>query len=103
MQPIHQNIQVTYRYSVYFTSHLFAHENSLLRDVVSVGDAISPKKILCVVDSLVCQHHPSLLDAIPSYCRHHKSFLYLVCPPLIIEGGEGAKNDPLNVTTIQEA
>jgi 3-dehydroquinate synthase len=103
MLPIHQSIQVTYHYSVHFTNHLFAHENLLLRDVINVGDGKLPKKILCVVDSGVCQYHPDLLDAISAYCHSHKSSLSLVCPPLIIEGGEGAKNDPLHVTTIQEA
>ena len=103
MQPIHQCVQVTYHYSVHFTHHLFAHENPLLRDVVSVGGAESPKKLLCVVDSQVCQYHPGLLDAIISYSQYHASMLYLVSPPLVVQGGEGAKNDPLNVTTIQEA
>ena len=103
MQPIHQNIQITYHYSIHFTNHLFAHENHLLRDVINVGDAKSPRKILCVVDSGVCRHHPGLLDAISSYCRAYASCLNLVCSPLIIEGGEAAKNDPLYVTTVHEA
>ena len=103
MQPIYQCVQVTYHYSVHFTSHLFAHENPLLRDVVSVGGAHLPNKLLCIVDGQVCQHHPGLLDAIRSYCQYHESTLYLVSPPLIVQGGEGAKNDPLNVITIQEA
>src|SRR5262249_722949 len=33
----------------------------------------------------------------------HEAMLSLVCPPLIITGGENAKNDPLHVTTIHEA
>src|SRR6266699_3584092 len=99
MLPIHQSVQVTYHYSVHFTNRLFALENPLLRDVVNIGDAKSPKKILCIIDSWVCQYHPDLLDAIHAYCQYHESHLHLVRPPLIIEGGESAKNDPLNVTT----
>ncbi len=103
MQPIRQSVQVTYNYSVYFTKHLFARENPLLRDVVSVGEMQPLKKILCVVDRGVWQHHPDLLDAISSYCQYHRSLMSLVCPPLIVPGGECAKNDATNVTTIQEA
>lgn len=104
MQPIHQAIQVTYRYSVHFTNHLFACENPLLRDVINcVGDMQSPKKILCVVDHGVVQHHPYLLDALSTYCQYHRSLICLVCPPLVVSDGERAKNDMANVTTIQEA
>jgi 3-dehydroquinate synthase len=62
-----------------------------------------PKKILCVVDRGFWQHHPDLLDAIHSYCQYYKSLMCLVCPPLLIDGGERAKNDMTNVATIQEA
>ena len=104
MQAIHQAVQVTYRYALHFTNHLFACENSLLRDVISsASDIDSSRKILCVVDRGVWQHHPELLDAISSYCRHYESHLCLVCPPLVIDGGERAKNDVTNVATIQEA
>ena len=61
---IHQTVQVIYNYPVHFTEHLFACENPLLQDVIgSIGDMETPKKILCVVDRGVWQHHPRLLDA----------------------------------------
>jgi 3-dehydroquinate synthase len=103
MLPIHQCVQVTYHYSVHFTNHLFALENLLLRDIINVGDGKLPKKMLCVVDSGVCQSHPDLPGAISAYCQSHSAILSLVSPPLIIEGGEAAKNNPLHVTTIHEA
>src|SRR5437868_2212914 len=104
MQVLHETIQVTYSYSVHFTSHLFARENSLLREVISGVDGMNvPKKILCVVDRGVEQHHPDLLNTISSYCQYHSSLLCLVCPPLVVNGGERAKNDMANVATIQEA
>ncbi|SRR6266446_1144120 len=103
MQLIHQTVQVNYHYAVHFTQQLFACENLLLRDVISGGDMQPPKKILCVVDRGVWQHHTDLLDAISSYCQHHRSLMSLVCPPLVVPGGECAKNTPTNVATIQEA
>ncbi len=103
MQLIHQTVQVSYHYAVHFTQQLFACDNPLLRDVISGGDMQPSKKILCVVDRGVWQHHPDLLDAISSYCQHHRSLMSLVCPPLVVPGGECAKNDLTNVATIQEA
>jgi len=103
MQPIHQTVQVSYHYAVHFTQQLFACDNPLLRDVISGDDMQPPKKILCVVDRGVWQHHPDLPDAISSYCQHHRSLMHLVCPPLVVPGGECAKNDMTNVTTIQAA
>src|SRR3989449_2745299 len=103
MQLIHQTVQVSYHYAVHFTQQLFACDNPLLRDVISGGDMQPPKKILCVVDRGVCQHHPDLLDASSSSCHHHGSLMSLVGPPLVVPGGECAKNDLTNVATIQEA
>ena len=103
MQLIHQTVQVSYHYAVHFTQQLFACDNPLLRDVINGGDMQPPKKILCVVDRGVWQHHPDLLNAISSYCQHHRLLMSLVCPPLVVPGGECAKNDLTNVVTIQEA
>ncbi len=103
MQPIHQTVQVRYHYAVHFTQQLFACDNPLLRDVISGGDMQPPKKILCIVDRGVWQHHPDLLDAISSFCQYHRSLMRLVCPPLVVPGGECAKNDMTNIATIQAA
>lgn len=101
MQPLHQTVQVTYRYSVYFTEHLFAHDNTLLRDVLGIDSV--PKKILCVVDQGLWRHHPALLDTIQVYFRAHHASMRLVCSPLIFQGGEDAKNNLANVAMVQEA
>src|SRR5712691_12251065 len=103
MQLIHQTVQVSYHYAVHFTQQLFACDNPLLRDEISGGDLQPPKKILSVVDRGVWQHHPDLPDAISSYCQYHRPQMCLVCPPLVIDGGERAKNDMTNVAAIQEA
>ncbi|GAC1406950.1 MAG: 3-dehydroquinate synthase [Ktedonobacteraceae bacterium] len=103
MEPIHQVVQVTYHYSVYFTEHLFAQDNLLFRDVLSDDDSTLAKKLLCIVDDGVVRQHPELLADIHSYCQRYRSSLHLICPPLVIPGGEQAKNDSEYVLTIQEA
>ncbi|QBD78781.1 3-dehydroquinate synthase [Ktedonosporobacter rubrisoli] len=103
MQPLCQTVQVNYRYAVHFTSHLFACENALLREVIGAGEEHAPQKILCVIDAGVCRHHPALSEAVEAYCLASCQTLQLVCPPLQVPGGEGAKNDFANVALIQEA
>ena len=71
--------------------------------VIEEGSTQLPVKLLFVVDSYVVQSHADLPEAIQAYCQAHMSVLNLVAPRLVIEGGERAKNDPLNVTAIQEA
>ncbi len=104
MQPLHQTVQVTYHYAVYFTDHLFAIPNTLLRDVIrSDTPDMPPKKILCIIDQGLWQHHPDVLDTIRAYFRAHQSVMRLVRSPLIVQGGEEAKNNLANLTVIREA
>src|SRR5258705_13037371 len=100
LQPLHQTIQVTHHYSVYFTNKLFACENPLLKETM-VRESGSPGSVLCVVDNGVAQHHAALLANIEMYCHNHS--INLACVPLVIAGGEQAKNESTTVTLIQEA
>lgn len=103
MQPIQQHIQVTYRYTVYFTTDLFSLKNPLLQEVIRAGSINLPAKILCVVDEGVSDHHPHLLSAIEAYCHQYQQVLTLTCFPLLVEGGEGVKNTPQYVLSVQKA
>lgn len=103
MQIIHQYVQVSFHYPVSFTTDIFARGNSLLKEIVAKESEMMPKKVLCVVDRGLISHHPYLLADIDSYCRHHRGFLELVCPPLVYAGGEQVKNDPAPVTAIHNA
>ncbi len=103
MQPIHQSVEVSFRYPVHFTVDLFSTDNPTLKEVTCSQGTHGPKKILAVVDSGVAQHHPRLPDRIESYCRHHAHCLALVSPPLVVEGGEKVKNDPAHVELVQRS
>jgi 3-dehydroquinate synthase len=100
MRTIQQTIQITYRYPVHFTHGLFAPENPLLAEVLCDEAAGEPKKLLYVVDRGLLRRHPGLLAAIEEYCRRYSDALVLAGPPLLIEGGEGVKNDHTNVAAI---
>ncbi|MDP9471344.1 MAG: 3-dehydroquinate synthase [Chloroflexota bacterium] len=101
LQPIHQVAEVTFRYPIFFTHDLFAPENSLLIDVMGAGrDTSGPSKAIVVLDRGLLEQNPDLLDTIEAYAGHHRTSFNLVCPPLVVEGGEQVKNDPGNVASV---
>jgi 3-dehydroquinate synthase len=102
-KPIQQEFQVSYRYPVHFTTGVFAPANPLLLDTVRTDGGHFPRKVLAVVDRGAHRHHPELVNRIAAYCREHQEYLALAGSPLLFEGGEGVKNDPLYATIVQQA
>jgi len=102
MRDIRQNLLVPFQYTVHFTRDLFSHDNDLFRRVVRNGSA-RPSKVLCVVDRGVCRGRDGLPQRIVDYCARHARLLDLVCPPLIVPGGERVKNSDAYVARILEA
>ena len=70
-QPLHQNVQVTFHYDVYFTNGLFELENPLLAQVASAEAKTSPKTTIAVVDSGLLKHHPKLPQQLAAYTKHY--------------------------------
>jgi 3-dehydroquinate synthase len=99
MACIERTIQVSYRHRVFFTRRVFSPENALLRQVLAAEHADGVARALLVVDEMLAQAQPALLDEIERYFTHPE--LKLVCTPLIIEGGERAKNSYFHVSEIQ--
>ena len=83
-----------FRYGVYFTDRLFKPENNLLKEVLLQDGSTTPRKLYLVVDSGVAEAHPQLLEQIQTYAAAHQDVLQLVAEPLLIPGGEEAKNNP---------
>ncbi len=101
MTSIERTISVTWRHRVYFTRGVFGTQSDLLRQVLALDRSNPVAKALVVVDEMLAQSQPSLLHDIESYFARHAGELKLVCPPLIIEGGERAKNSYFHVSEIQ--
>lgn len=102
MQAIQADLQVSFHYDVHFTTHLFDPENQLFRDVTTARAERLPARVLFVVEEEVDR----LLDvraAITAYCQKHADALTLICPPLLLPGGEQVKNDPSHVIAVQQA
>ena len=99
IQSIQQEVRVNFSYGVHFTRGLFAIDNPLLSEVV--GATNKAKSIVVAIDSGVLEQHPRLIDRVEAYTNHFSDKLNLVAKPIIVPGGEAAKNDPLLINKIQ--
>jgi 3-dehydroquinate synthase len=94
MQPIHQQVTVTFQYSVHFTTGLFNLDNPLLAQVLAADGAAEPKKAIAILDSGLLTHHADLFEQIVAYAKQYNQFLTLAAAPIVVPGGEAAKNQP---------
>jgi 3-dehydroquinate synthase len=99
MSSIERSIGISFKHRVYFTRNVFGPGNRLLRDVLSASEKAVPK-VLVVVDESLNSAQPGLSARIESYFGD-STFSQLVCPPVVIEGGERVKNSYFHVSEIQ--
>lgn len=102
MQPIQQRFEVPFEYTVHFTSGLFHPDNPLLCNTLKGNNSKATGKLFVVIDSGVADSHPGLVFSIRQYAEVHKHVFGLFTDPIIVPGGEAAKNDPAFVTQIQQ-
>ncbi|TGL75643.1 3-dehydroquinate synthase [Leptospira jelokensis] len=101
---ITSEFQVSFRYEVFFTQHLFDSENVCLKDFFDHdGLSVSEKKVLVVTDAEVVKYHPHLISEIKTYFRNKIPHLQLIEPILKIVGGEECKNQTVHWETIVSA
>jgi 3-dehydroquinate synthase len=86
---IEYSIQVGWQLRVFFTENVFAADNPVLKDVLAGS---TPRKVLVVLDDSLAQALPELEHRIENYFAVHTAGLKLVHPPLLVRGGETAKN-----------
>ncbi len=101
MPSIERTIQVSWRHQVFFTHHVFDAANPVLLDVLTKDGGRSRHKALIILDEALAQAQPGLVAKIENYFATFATRLQLVCPPLIIEGGERTKNSYFHVSEIQ--
>jgi 3-dehydroquinate synthase len=95
---VKKTIQVGYDLRVFFTGSVFEPGNLVLKQALSETGQI--KKVLLVLDESLAQTQPGLAQQIESYFAVHRESVKLVCPPLVIEGGERTKNSDIHVAEI---
>lgn len=102
LQPIHQRVSVTFNYGVYFTKNLFELKNPTLAQVITADGETKPKKVVAIVDAGILQHQPELVKQLVAYTNFYAEIVAIAAEPMIISGGEAAKNDRTLVDQIQQ-
>jgi 3-dehydroquinate synthase len=93
MNPvIRANISIGYEHTVHFTHGVFGADNSLLKDILVSKKSRLVPRVLIVIDENLAAAQPKLTQCINDFFARHKSEIVLACPPLLIHGGEPAKN-----------
>ncbi|WKN33215.1 3-dehydroquinate synthase [Porifericola rhodea] len=100
MKSIRQSFSVPFEYQVLFTNQLFHTTNSLLADLLK---SEQKPKVYYVIDNGVSEAHPKLLQEIKAHATYFKEVYTLCADPLIIPGGEQAKNNTDYLQQIVEA
>ena len=89
MSVIQRSIQAGWQLRIFFTEDVFAPANPVLKDALA-DNAL--RKVLVVLEDAPAQLQPKLERQIENYFSTHAGKLQLVCPPILIAGGERAKN-----------
>jgi 3-dehydroquinate synthase len=100
MSSLQRQIQVGFNVQVFFTQNVFAPANSLLNEILLPADPDRSHRVLLVLDESLAHAQPALAAEIESWFAHASPRLNLVCPPLVIEGGERVKNSYFHVSEI---
>jgi 3-dehydroquinate synthase len=103
LPAIQQSVTVTFNYAVHFTTGLFDVRNPLLAQTIAADGEAGPKKVLVVVDSGFLQSRPTLAKQLALYCDFYNDGIALVANPIVIPGGEEAKNHPKLLEQIHTA
>lgn len=94
MSLYHPHFCVSFDYPVVFTEHLFSRSNAALLSAVGRREPLRRHRLFTVVDQAVHVAWPSLLDDVQEYVEHHGDRLQAAAAPIVVIGGETAKNDP---------
>lgn len=90
MKTIHLSFSVPFRYPVHFTHGVFSPENPVLASALHPSTGGKARALIVVDDGLV-RATPGLCQQIKRYFHAHEQCA-LVREPLVVPGGENAKN-----------
>ena len=100
MSLIEKTVSIRFQHRVYFTRNVFGLGNPLLKDVLTSPDGQAPKALI-VLDESLHDAQPAVSPQIETYFKTIADCVELVCPPLVLEGGERVKNSYFHVSEIQ--
>ncbi|MBF2065413.1 MAG: 3-dehydroquinate synthase [Calothrix sp. C42_A2020_038] len=91
LQPIQQRVLVRFEYPVHFTTGLFDLRNPLLANILTANEP-KQKKIIIIIDAGFLECHKELIFQINAYAKRYAHIMTLMEKPMIVPGGERAKN-----------
>jgi 3-dehydroquinate synthase len=89
---LERTITVSFEHRIFFTRSVFSGDNPLLAQLINPNRSGNAAKVLIVVDQGVAKTFPKLVEQITSYFEREIFHARLVCPPILVTGGEAAKN-----------
>lgn len=102
MKRIRQEFNISFGYDVAFTEGLFKPSNPLFAQQVETDPEKPVPKLLFILDEGVVRHHETLFEQILAYGEAYEGQFSIIQKPIILPGGEAAKNDPDLVQGILE-
>lgn len=99
MSVLERTIRVEWRLQVRFTDHLFDAGNPTFRESLPGGPG-GPAKVLVIVEEALATARPDLVPLIQGYAAAHPGAFRMVCPPVVVPGGEAVKNAYFRVSEI---
>ncbi len=100
---VRQRVAVNFSYAVSFTEGLFDIANPLLVDTLSGLSDEEPKGAVFVIDSGFLKYHEAIYAKIVRYAEYYKARFSMLLEPVVVPGGEAAKNDPSLVEMLHRA
>jgi 3-dehydroquinate synthase len=101
-EPLQQSLVVQFNYAVHFTSGFLQLCNPLLAKVLTAEKTAQPVAMIVVIDDGLLASQPHLPEQVIAYAEEYSESICLRALPLIVVGGEAAKNDPAWVEQIQQ-
>lgn len=102
MDKLVQFFSVSFDYPVYFTENLFAEDNPVFQEAVSRLEPKRGHRVMFVVDENVALAHTRLVERIRRYFAARRDRLELLGEPLLVVGGEQAKEGLTRVMELVE-
>ncbi|MCB1125812.1 MAG: 3-dehydroquinate synthase, partial [Verrucomicrobiae bacterium] len=100
VRRIERTFEVSYRHRVLFTRGIFLSAIPLLAGLLTGSAVRRPVRALITLDAGVAETVPGLGTAIRDWFAAHAEEVALVREPLVLPGGEQAKEEPGQVTQI---
>jgi 3-dehydroquinate synthase len=101
-KSLQQSVVVQFDYAVHFTRGLLEVHNPLLAEVLTAEKTAQPVAMIVVIDGGLLTAQPDLPEQVIAYAEEYSASICLRALPLIVIGGEAAKNDPAWVEQIQQ-